>query len=671
MKPILSVLVIALISSAIPIYAQNKGRPNTDKVTPADFNLPASSVIDSNANAVVLFDIGSVHYDGDKEGSFIYLVEERHRRIKILNKRAFDLATVKLLLTGRDRYQDKLENLQASTYTLDNGKVIESKISMTDVFEDRLSKYVVEKKFTFPEVKEGSIIEFSYKINSFRYYRVPAWMFQHFDVPCLYSEFELDTPDFLQFLISHQGLDSFYSHTSNEGYDAMHVGENVGPTLKVSSVIHKHNWVMKNISGFKEQPFMNAAVDYFDRLEFYLVETYNGIDLKGLLNWKAVTNDLLSDKYFGHAIDPDYSTNLKNTMEKLTADDQNLMDAARHIYAYVRDKFSCQPDNDIYINNDLYDVNKAHKGSVAELNLLLISLLRQKGLIADPVILSTRDYGVHPIKYPMIDKMNYVVCRLKLFGDTYYMDASKPYLGFGKLPLNCYNGHARIISAKDSGDIYLNPDNIKEQSVATVFLQNEEKAGAGMTASIQYSPGYFESSHIRGVINKSGQNDFIKQIKSIYFSDMEITNTGIDSVSNLDLPLKIHYDVGLKTIGETDVIYFSPILAYGYKSNPFSSESRHFPIEMDYPLDRMYVLNMEIPTGYVVDEIPKSAKVAFNENEGFYEYMIQKDETSIQLRCRIKLNRAVYSPDEYNSLRDFFGFVVKKESELITFKKKK
>ena len=50
--------------------------------------------------------------------------------------------------------------------------------------------------------------------------------------------------------------------------------------------------------------------------------------------------------------------------------------------------------------------------------------------------------------------------------------------------------------------------------------------------------------------------------------------------------------------------------------------------------------------------------------------MIGKTETAIQLRSRIKLKRANYDPEEYESLRSFFDFVVKKHNEQFVFKKK-
>jgi hypothetical protein len=72
----------------------------------------------------------------------------------------------------------------------------------------------------------------------------------------------------------------------------------------------------------------------------------------------------------------------------------------------------------------------------------------------------------------------------------------------------------------------------------------------------------------------------------------------------------------------------------------------------------------------VVDELPKSTRVALNGDEGMFEYLIAAQSGTIQLRCHLKLNKANFSPDDYSSLRDFFGYVVKKEAETIVLKQK-
>ena len=78
---------------------------------------------------------------------------------------------------------------------------------------------------------------------------------------------------------------------------------------------------------------------------------------------------------------------------------------------------------------------------------------------------------------------------------------------------------------------------------------------------------------------------------------------------------------------------------------------------------------MEIPEGFQVDGLPKSARVRLNENDRNVEYLIQQTPQNIQMRVKLKLNKAVFNPDDYANLRDFFAFVVRKANEQIVFKK--
>ncbi|HLK31417.1 MAG TPA: DUF3858 domain-containing protein [Puia sp.] len=665
------ILIVMTLFSSINIFSQEKELPiSFDKVSADDFKLPQSKIIDSNTNAVIIADIGSTSFVADKNGRWISYVFVRHTRIKIINKNAFHLATVKLYLFGKNEWQDKLINVQGSTYNIENDRLTETKLTLSDVFGDDANKYVSEKKFSMPNVKEGSIVEYAYTITSYHYFELPTWSFQHLKYPCLFSQLEIAIPDFLNYLIARNGIDSFTQIKQEKGYQSLYIGGSSG--VGISTVVQKRKWAMRNVPAFKEENYINTPEDYLDKIEFHLIRAYNGAGIDSAANWKSTTQSLLWSNRFGAAITNENSSNLSNTLEKISPPDEvDYMDAAKHIYSYIRDHFTCVPNDEIYLDDDLYDVNKKKKGSVSELNLLMIALLRQKRINASPVILSTTDYGTSPASYPALYKMNYVICMMKMGGDTTFLDATHPLLGFGKLPLNCYNGHARIISELDSGSVFLYPDVVKEQKSTTVFILNDEKVKGQMSGSIESLPGYFESFEIRNAINKKGENDFFKNFQQSFGSDILADNIGLDSLNKLDYPVKIHCDFNFTIDNNQDIVYYNPIIQSSLKENPFKTEERKYPIEMPYPIDDIYVLNMEIPNGYVVDELPKSVKVAYNDNEGFFEYIIQKGENNVQLRTHIKLNRATFAADEYNALRDFFAYVVKKQEEQIVFKKKK
>jgi hypothetical protein len=114
------------------------------------------------------------------------------------------------------------------------------------------------------------------------------------------------------------------------------------------------------------------------------------------------------------------------------------------------------------------------------------------------------------------------------------------------------------------------------------------------------------------------------------------------------------------------------MLINGYKENPFKSTQRFYPVEMPYAMDETYIFRMEIPAGYTVEELPKSAKVNFDETgTNYFEYIIGVIDNTISLRSRLKLTRTYYATEEYEILREFFEMVVSKHAEQVVFKKSK
>lgn len=657
-------------------YAQEKSKTVFGKVSPQDFTLPSNPIIDSNSNAVILSDIGDVHFTGNKSGWFSY-VYQRRTRIKILNKKAFELATVRIRLYSKNEDVEKADKLEASTYNLEDGKVVEAKLNKNEIYDERVDKNHLIRKFTMPAVKEGSIIEYTYTIISDFDFNLPPWQFQSVDYPCLWSEYKVNIPQTLSYAFIRHGVHKFAVDKGGEGHEAYMITQkhDVGSlapleqNLTVTANTILHTWVMKDIPAFHVENYLSAPDNYTDRIEFQLSGTYNGEDKHDVMNsWKKANEDLLNKENFGRPLrEPeDWVQELSN---KAADGHTDPLDAARSIYYYVSDHFTCTNRYDPFIKTSLRDVAKKNSGTVGDINLLLTALLRSRNIQADPVLLSTREYGFNSSTYPMMDKLNYVVVRAKIGEKAHYLDATHPLLGFGSLAGNCYNGHARIISEKDSGSVYFWADSLKEQHTTMVFIQPGTKENA-LEGSYQSVLGKQESYDTRLKVRKTGVEEYFKKIQTGYGQDIDISNTGIDSLDKREEPVKVYYDFSLKPGAGASLIYFNPMFEDALRENPFKAAERQYPVEMGYATDHLYILNMEIPDGYEVDEIPKSAKVAFNGDQGIFEYLVAKDGRTIQLRCHLKMNKAWFAAEDYASLRDFFGFVVKKESETIVLKKK-
>lgn len=658
-------------SVSVILSAQDKTPVKFGNVTPKDF---ATTVypIDSNAHAVVIADVGNTYMEGNNKNS-LSVVTKHYRRVHILNKNAFDVASESIYLYKSGDVEEELDRLKAVTYNLENGKVVETKLDTKNgVFKENINRNRVVKKFTLPNIKEGCIIEYEYTVRSDFFWQLDPWMFQG-AYPILWSEYNLEMPEFLGYTFLTKGYKKYdivdkksrsttFTITDSRGTGASERGQ-------LSANVTDNRWVIKDVPALKEENFTSTLRNHITRLEFQLAELRPPFAYKNYIqSWSKVTTDLLRNESFGEKIARDNGWLDEYTKPVVLGANSDL-EKARRIYYYVRDNFTCTDYSDFYADQTLKNIVKSKKGTVSEINLLLTAMLKHEKITADPVMLSTRSNGQTYELYPLMSQYNYVVVKADIGTTSYFMDATEPRLGFGHLPMRCYNGHARVVN-QTADPVYFVPDTLLERSSTSVFMINDDKGN--MVGSLNKVPGYFESFSIREKVNEKGKEAMATDIKKSFSQEVVISKLNLDSLNKPEELVWMTYDFDIVDAKE-DIIYFNPLLSSeGYKENPFKSAQRFYPVEMPYGFDRSYSLQMEVPEGYVVDELPKSMVVKLNEaGEGLFEYRISQSGTSISFRCRIQLKRAYFEPDEYEMLREFFNMIVAKESEQIVFKKKK
>ncbi|MEO8771881.1 MAG: DUF3857 and transglutaminase domain-containing protein [Ferruginibacter sp.] len=614
-------------------FAQEQSTAKFGKLTPEDFKQTVYS-LDSNANAIVLADIGSTEIDGAKMGE-LWLEYKRYKRIKILNKNGYDVANVEIGLYTNGRATEELKGLKAVTYNLENGKVTETKLDMdAGIFKDNINKHLVVKKFTFPNIKEGSIIEFEYKIKSDFISNVQPWDFQG-QYPCLWSEYEVNLPEFYYYTTLSQGYQPYYIDTKEEksGYYALPGGNmyQAAADDKFSSIVHEHRWVMKNVPPLKAEVYTSTIMNHLSRVEFHLSEyRYPYIARSVIGNWQELSEKMLKDDNFGYSLGRGNGW-LGNEMSDAIKGVKDPMEKAKNIFTYVRDRMTCTDYDRIFTDRMLRVVLNSRSGSEAEINLILTAMLQKAGFAADPVMLSTRDHGYAMELYPILEKFNYIICKVKINDQDYLLDASHPMLGFGKLESDAYNGFAVVIN-EEATPFELATDAVLEPKVSSVNIINDEKGN--LTGTMKQSPGFFESYKLRKQIKEKGKENFFNELKKDFNAEIEMKDPTIESLDSLSDPIAIQYDFDIK-LNKEDILYINPMFSEALKVNPFKSAERTFPVEMPYTIDETYLLRMDIPAGYVVDELPKPIMVNLNDNaDGFFEYVLSESDGAILLRSR-------------------------------------
>jgi len=670
MKRLLVFVVFAIASTAG--IAQNRPPVKFGKIDPKDF-IVTSPVVDSGDAAIVLSDIASTDFEGNNNGDFS-LVFKHHKRVLIRKKTAFDDATIAIQLyaPGATVETEKLSDLQAATYYLQGNEIIEKKLDKNSVLTEKMNSLISVRKFTFPDLREGCIIDYSYTIKSPYYQRLRAWTFQE-EYPVLWSEYKVTIPFMFDYIRASTGYlpyskDSSYrefrNYTINIPSNNAYMRSDL---ISLSGDAVTNIWVMQDVPPFKVEPYMSTAENHISRVKFQLRSiTYSENNTKYIIkDWITTANDLMKDENFAKSI---YEVNgwLDDEMKKHIMKDDEL-ETAKRIYAYVRDNFVCSDRDNMWLSQLLKKTYSSKTGNVADINMLLTAMLRKAGIQAVPVMLSTRDNGKANEEAALLTQYNYLISRIELQGITYLLDATETNAGFGQINVHCYNGSGRIIDQFPSL-IQLDPDSISDVNIISVQILNDE--AGNMKGDYYQLAGKFSSMAMRTLFANKKQDELIKLITKDFPSGYSFSELVIDSLALKNFPVSLNYKMKFKMSQEDDdIIYFNPMADAGHIKNPFASAERLYPVEMPYCVNETYVLTIEVPNGYRIEELPKSTRVHFNEGDGMFEYIINKQDNKISLRSKLFFKKANFPPEDYDVLRQFYGFIVKKHAEQIVFKK--
>lgn len=641
------------------------------EITAADFELQRVPT-DTAADAIVLSDVGQSYFKATNKGWF-QLVHERVQRIRIVTKNGLDAANFVIPQYKYGNAEEKIVKLVGITYNLNGAAIEKSELQEQDIFRDKLNKYVTLLKFGLPNAREGSIVELTYTIVSDYLNNLREWEFQG-AYPRLHSAYTVAIPDFFQYMkVSGNDL-NFTSQKSEKDFKlfSLTIPSNTvyGSTSSVDirSNIVKTRYVMDNVPGLKPEPYTTTQQNYIAKLEFVLSEYRFDPDkpTRVLKNWPDIAKQLMEDEDFGLQFEKSQGwvgAEINPALEGKKTDAER----ANAVYDLVRNHITAtNTEGGIYWSDAPRNIWKNKKGTQSDINLMLTLMLKQAGIKCNPVLLSTRKNGYTTELYALLNEFNYVICRAEVDNKDVLLDASQPYLGFGHLPLHCYNGHARNILNVPL-PIYLWADSLKEQKMTSIILMHGESGD--WEGKISSRLGYYESVRLRQAVKGDDKEDFKKGVRNRLPAEVELQNVELADLDNYSNPVTVKMDVKMPFDNE-DIIYINPMMGEALRDNPFAAAERVLPVELSHATKQTVLLNLRVPEGYEVDELPKQTKVVLPDGGGSFEYMIQVFDDVVQMRTIIDIKRATFLPEEYNSIRELYTYILSKQSEQIVLKKK-
>jgi hypothetical protein len=628
---------------------------------------------DTTAGALMLFDNGNTEFilNTDVEFQFVY---NRHCQIKIFKKSSFPIGNVSIRLYKSGNRKENLLNLKAMTYNLVDGKVVKTKLDKDNIYRAEGKNYT-DVKFAFPEMKEGSIIEFEYSISSDFLYNLRGWNFQY-SCPALWSQFTYAIPEYFEYRQSSKGYLPFAVNKKESGTKIFTItsgsgqggSANIRETENIPAKVFRTVLATKDVPAFISEPNIDCEDNYIQSVEFELssIQFPNQMRKDYTQSWESVNTEMKDDEDFGGLLKSDGF--IRDTVAFVCKNKSTDIEKAISIYNYVQKKMKWNEDYRIWATKGLKKPFADRIGSSSEINLLLTLMLKTAGLQANPVIFSTRGNGIARTFYPTITKFNSVLSEVEIDGKTILLDAVNKYCPFGVLPANDINGKGRIVNNLSGDWVDLTTsEKYKENKAYTMDISPEGK----MTGQIAENYDGYAGILYRNTLNSEKNNEEYFRKLQENEKGLTINKYSISDRNNLYKPLSDTLNVEVTDHSElvSDKILFSPLLFETMEKNKYTLEERKYPVNYNYPVSEVYTFNYTIPAGFKVESLPQSVILSLPDNSISISYNAKNVDNKIIIEYKHNINKIIFLPDEYNKLKNLYDQLVKKHAEQVILKK--
>lgn len=605
---------------------------------------------DKEANAVVLLETGKTHLDISDRDNALRVFHNYKARIKILSQEGFDQANITIPLYAFGKQFEYVTAITGKTYNLENGRITETILDKKNIITENQSEFLKLTKVTLPNIQIGSIIEIEYSLVSPDIMNFRSWQFQA-NIPKIRSEYNVRIPAITNYNVTLKGGFKLENPKSKRENDCFVFN---GQRIACSNITYS----MNSIPAFQEEAFMLAAKNYIAAINFELVEIANprgGVD-KFTKAWKDVDQELMSERNFGGQLKKvDY---FKELMDPAILEISNPTLRATAIYRWINKRIRL---NNVYGKFAQHGVEQAFErqsGNVGDINLSFIAALQAADLEAYPVIISTRNNGLPHDLHPILTDFNYVIAAIKINDNIILADATDPLLSFGQLPLHCINGRGRIIYSRKSSE-WIDLTN-------PVVSYSEYRFNGKLGTDGKLTGSLFISSTGLDALNKRkditsypSTAEYVENLDE-KLTHMRIQKSNFHELDNPEQSLTEEYEVEIQLTEPLQAgrIRLNPIFISRIVKNPFNLDERNYAVDLGAQDTDKHSIEIELPKGMTLINAPKNLNMALPDNSARFYYSSAVKDEYFRIHSEIRLNKAIYSSDEYFALKELFSRII-------------
>lgn len=573
---------------------------------------------------------------------------ELHYIIKILNERGKDSFAETAI--EYDSTFDKVELQYARTIRPD-GQVVEvGRRHIRDV-----SKYLNFPLYSnarayiisFPEVAEGACIEYKVKISRSKLVNekdiVLGYMAQSSE-PIISASFTLVLPkkNPAHIKIVNQKFNDFSAELNPQ------TEEREGRLV--------YTWQFKDIPQIISEPGMPPLPKINPTI---LISTFD--DWKEIYSW---WQSLAKDRLEADAA-------IKGQVKLLTKEQFSPEEKIRAIYNFCAQKIryvAVEYGDAGYQPHNAADIFKFKYGDCKDQAVLLVTMLREAGFSAWPVLIPTQEnYNLNKDFPAML--FNHAIAAVALDGEIVFLDPTAETCSFGDLP-QMDQGRGVLIFKEEDYEIGQTPLLPAQHNLLSRRTNIKVKSNGSITAARDIiSTGIYDQAQRYWLLYT--QPELIEQSLQSKIQEFSIgaklEKYHIEHLADLNTPVYLTYAFqGPEYLTSAGNLRVMPQLAF-FDVSLVSKDKRKYPIDFSILDVDESILTVEIPPDFIVKYLPQGIVKDSPWIKCMVEYYFQDNKLSF--RQRTELKKTEISENDYPVFKSLLEGLAKKAKERIVLER--
>ena len=491
---------------------------------------------------------------------------------------------------------------QGKDYEVKDKEAIET--ALFGVPDGILMSDVKTKVLTIPAADPGNIVGYEMEQEVHPYVMQDVWRFQHIGVPVREAHYSLQLP---------------------AGWEHKEVWLNHSETAPASSGSGQWQWALTNVPAVKPESNMPPLSGVAGRMVVSLFPS-GGSGTKGFESWSEMAR-------WEDGLDRgrrDASPEIKRKVAALTVSTPTTLAKMQVLARFVQTDIryvaielgigGLQPHPAAEIFNH-------HYGDCKDKATLLGSMLHEIGVESFHVSINTTRGGAAPDRPPTEEWFNHEILAIRLpddvkdpslfaildhpkLGRILIFDPTDEWTPFGRLRGELQANYGLLVTG-DGGEL------IKPPQLPAALNGVMRTAKLTLTPSGTLSGDFVEQRNgdyateqrasLKSVLKDADRIKFLESLISHSLPTFQITKASLLNLNQTDQPFGYQYSLVAQNYAKTagNLLLVRPRVV-GVNSSDLleTKEPRRYPVEFDGPWKNTDTVEIAMPTGYEVDDLP-------------------------------------------------------------------